>query len=83
MYFLLLKLAKQMLAAAPKNAATVDARVLSQICIKVNIPTELPNGAEKDLHETTRQLLWDSGQGSACNPGLGKRKRIEVLFLAT
>lgn len=51
-----------MLAAVPKNAVTVDARVLSQICIKVNTCTRLPNGAEKDtdLHETThRQLLWE------------------------
>lgn len=52
-----------MLAAASKNPITLDARVWSQICIKVNISTGLPCEAEKDtvLHETThRQLLWDS-----------------------
>lgn len=78
MHFLLLKLAEQMLAAVPKNAVTVDAGLLSQICIKVNTYARLPSGAEKDtdLHETVhRQLLWDSVQGSACNPGPGKRRR--------
>lgn len=42
-----------MLAGASKNAVNVNARLLSQICIKVNISTGLPSGAEKDtdLHE--------------------------------
>lgn len=66
-----------MLEAASKNPVTVDASLWSQICINVNISTELPSGAEKDtvLHETTqRQLFWDSVQGSACNSGSEKNK---------
>lgn len=85
MHFLL-KLAEQMLAAASESAVTMDARVLSQICIKVNISTGLPSGAEKDtdIHETSHeQLPWDSMQASACNPGSGKTRTTEVLFTAS
>lgn len=75
-----------MLAAVSKNPVIVHARVCSHICIKVNISTELPSGAEKDavLHEKThRQLFRDLVQGSASSPGSEKTKTTDELLLET